>query len=158
MTAHLCRGCDVCCNDLIIRHHTYVAKFGKEKEANKKCEALVKIGEGHECSIYCDPTKPTVCRSYVCGWRQAEKLPLALRPDKSRVLFEGKQKEKAGMVLEIRELEEGHLKKEEGNQIIEIVKKAADINKANVYIYQIDKEEGYKFYALKRREENVGNK
>jgi hypothetical protein len=142
MTLDLCKGCGVCCTDLNINHYTYVSKFGKEKPAGERCEALKQSeeGEGVECSIYNDPTKPTVCRTYLCGWRESHQPHIDLRPDKSGVLFSGRQTKKSGLLLEIRELSKNKLATEEGKKIVQVVTATAEIKKATVFIYNKESE------------------
>ena len=138
MTLDLCKGCGVCCTDLKIDHYTYVSKFGKGKPAGEKCEALKESeeGEGVECRIYNDPTKPTVCRTYLCGWRDAQQLPMEMRPDKSGVLFSARQTKKSGLLLEVRELTKNKLPTEQGRKILNQVVATAERKKASVFIYE----------------------
>ncbi len=73
-----CDGCTTCCKTLKIRE--------LDKPGNTWCQHC-KIGVG--CGIY--DSRPESCRVYECVWLQTQRLdkpiPLALRPDKSRVLI-----------------------------------------------------------------------
>ncbi len=155
MTQDLCRGCGVCCNEIPIMNHTYVEKFGKEKPPNTRCEALTQIGggKGEECSIYLDPTKPSVCRTYLCGWREAEKIPLEYRPDKSRIVFSARETEKNGLVLDVAELEEGAFESEKGKTIINLVNQTATRKNASVFFYKNYSKETQEVYVIWSPEE-----
>lgn len=73
-----CGGCTACCK--IMKVHEL------EKQANVWCQHC-KIGVG--CTSY--ESRPDSCRVYECVWLQSQReprpLPLALRPDKSRVVI-----------------------------------------------------------------------
>lgn len=73
-----CDGCTICCKFMGVEE--------LEKPRNLWCQHC-KIGEG--CTIY--ETRPESCRVYECVWLKTQVLenpmPLALRPDKSRVVI-----------------------------------------------------------------------
>ena len=75
---HSCGTCTACCKIMIVEELS--------KPSNTWCRHC-KIGEG--CEIY--ESRPDACRVYECVWLQSQRggkpLPLALRPDKSRVVI-----------------------------------------------------------------------
>lgn len=71
-----CGGCVACCVDML------VATPELQKPANTMCVHCTGTG----CGIHA--TRPLVCRSWDCVWRQIEALPDELRPDRSGVMFD----------------------------------------------------------------------
>ena len=73
-TTNDCGNCTVCCMALRI--------IELDKEAGRYCKHCL---PGKGCGIYA--TRPGICRSFLCGWRQVAQLGEAWRPDKSGVLM-----------------------------------------------------------------------
>jgi len=71
-----CGGCNVCC---IVPP---IDEPEMQKVPNAMCRHLLTGG----CNIY--DKRPTVCRTYFCGWRCMAFLDDAWRPDRSGVLIE----------------------------------------------------------------------
>lgn len=69
-----CGGCTACCTTLKVDTPEF------RKPAGKPCPHL---GDGG-CSIHA--VRPTICRSWFCGWRRLAALPDAARPDRSGLL------------------------------------------------------------------------
>jgi hypothetical protein len=69
-----CGDCTVCCMALRI--------IELDKVAGIFCQHCL---PGKGCGIY--ETRPEVCRSFHCGWRQVPQLGEAWRPDRSGVLI-----------------------------------------------------------------------
>lgn len=69
-----CDGCTMCCKLLGVGE--------LKKRANDWCTHC-NIGKG--CSIY--EQRPPTCQEFACLYRFAQKAPLALRPDKSKVVL-----------------------------------------------------------------------
>ncbi len=72
-----CGNCTVCCKVLPIR------SAGLNKTSHVLC---VHCDEDHGCRTY--ETRPSLCRSYYCGWRMWEALPDGWRPDQSGVFVD----------------------------------------------------------------------
>jgi len=70
-----CGPCQVCCVALKIKTPQL------RKDAQVPCPHLVEKG----CGIY--ESRPTVCRSFLCGWRLMPELDASWRPDKSGVML-----------------------------------------------------------------------
>jgi hypothetical protein len=71
-----CGTCTTCCVELTIDQPEL------RKLAGHVCPHCV-LGQG--CTIY--PTRPLVCRTWFCGWRQLDWIGESLRPDWSDVLI-----------------------------------------------------------------------
>ena len=71
-----CGDCKVCCTVPPIDEPEM------QKLPNVMCRHRLKCG----CDIYAE--RPTVCRTYFCGWRRLANLDDDWRPDKSGVLIE----------------------------------------------------------------------
>lgn len=71
-----CGECSVCCTSLLIDTPELAKKAGVD------CKNL---SPDRGCAIYID--RPSVCRSWKCGWLQVASIPQRLRPDKSKVLI-----------------------------------------------------------------------
>ncbi len=75
---HNCDSCTICCKVMKIS--------ALDKPGNVWCQHC-KIGVG--CGIY--ESRPEACRVYECVWLKSQRfpnpIPLALRPDKSRVVI-----------------------------------------------------------------------
>jgi len=70
-----CGACRVCCVVLKIKTPQL------RKAAQTPCPHLVEKG----CGIY--EGRPTVCRSFLCGWRLKPELDASWRPDRSGVML-----------------------------------------------------------------------
>ena len=71
-----CGTCTACCVELTIDQPEL------QKLAGHVCPHCI-LGQG--CTIY--PTRPLVCRTWFCAWRQLDWIGDALRPDRSDVLI-----------------------------------------------------------------------
>jgi hypothetical protein len=71
-----CGTCTACCVELTIDQPEL------RKLAGHVCPHCI-LGQG--CTIY--PTRPLVCRTWFCAWRQLDWIGDALRPDQSDVLI-----------------------------------------------------------------------
>lgn len=70
-----CGECTACCVNLKIETEEF------KKPAEVTCQHICSAG----CGIY--DTRPSVCRTWYCGWRYMGQLGLELRPDKSGILL-----------------------------------------------------------------------
>jgi hypothetical protein len=70
-----CGACQVCCVALKIKTPQL------RKPAQTPCPHLIEKG----CGIY--EGRPTVCRSFLCGWRLLPELDASWRPDRSGVML-----------------------------------------------------------------------
>lgn len=70
-----CGSCSVCCISLRISEPTL------KKVADTRCANLKPQGG---CSIYED--RPSVCKTWFCGWRILDEVDESLRPDKCGLL------------------------------------------------------------------------
>jgi hypothetical protein len=77
-----CGDCTICCSTMNID------KPQAQKHSGVLCKNCVDGG----CAIY--ETRPDVCRSFHCGWRQMPGLGDAWRPDRSGVFIEFQQLDK----------------------------------------------------------------
>jgi hypothetical protein len=71
----ICGECTACCVNLKIETDQF------KKPADVHCPHLCSAG----CGIY--ETRPSVCRTWYCGWRYMGQLGLEMRPDKSGILL-----------------------------------------------------------------------
>ena len=70
-----CGGCTVCCKDLAVNEPEL------KKPRGLLCQHCTK---DNGCGIY--EARPSVCRSWYCGWRMLPQLDDSWRPDKSEIL------------------------------------------------------------------------
>jgi Fe-S-cluster containining protein len=70
-----CGSCNVCCVALTINDPEL------QKAQGYRCHNAL---PDNSCAIY--PTRPHMCRTFNCGWRQLKWIKETLRPDKSGVL------------------------------------------------------------------------
>jgi hypothetical protein len=70
-----CGGCTVCCTVLAIDQPEL------QKAPGEPC---VHCTSGCGCAIY--QTRPRICRTWFCGWRNLPWMGEALRPDRSHIL------------------------------------------------------------------------
>ncbi len=71
-----CGTCTACCKDLAIVEDSF------KKLPGTMCEHCV---GGSGCGIY--ETRPKICRSYFCGWRNLPNIDDSWRPDRSGILI-----------------------------------------------------------------------
>jgi hypothetical protein len=83
-----CGACVTCCRDLLIN----------DPELKKPAFTLCQHCTGSGCGIY--ETRPSVCRSWNCVWRELGALPDALRPDRCGVMFDLDRVRPPGHVFE----------------------------------------------------------
>ena len=76
LAGRICGPCTVCCTALTIDQPEL------QKLPGYTCANCVQ-GEG--CAIY--ETRPGICRSWFCGWRQLDWVADGLRPDRSDILI-----------------------------------------------------------------------
>lgn len=69
-----CGECTACCINLRIETEEL------QKPADVPCQHLCSTG----CGIY--ETRPSVCRTWYCGWRYMGQLGLEMRPDKLEIM------------------------------------------------------------------------
>lgn len=69
-----CGDCTICCTTLMVDTPDF------KKPADVPC---VHVGAGG-CAIHA--VRPTICRTWYCGWRRVAALPEAARPDRSGLL------------------------------------------------------------------------
>ena len=85
-----CGDCSVCCTHLTIDTPEFA------KAPGVACEHCRSPG----CGIY--ESRYDICRTYRCGWKHADWLPDAMRPDRSGVVIDFSETEAPGYALEAR--------------------------------------------------------
>ena len=68
-----CGGCTLCCRGTL----TFQAK-GHKVYPGHPCPYTVDSG----CGIFDDPSRPDICKGYLCAWLQHHDMPDWMRPDK----------------------------------------------------------------------------
>ncbi|MCV0397630.1 MAG: hypothetical protein K5872_17470 [Rhizobiaceae bacterium] len=71
-----CGGCTECCRFIPIRHEVL------EKPTNLMCPHCA---GGKGCTVY--DLRPSMCRTWECGWKLTPTVPADWRPDRSGLVF-----------------------------------------------------------------------
>ena len=127
---NICNGCTACCTALKI-NDTFWGPEGKP--AGKPCEKISEVG----CSIHEDESRPYICGSYSCFWRQfkiKKGCSEEWRPDKLGIIVSpAHDKEKNTFYFKVEEVREGALVLDNSKtELIELLKLVFSLSKDQV--------------------------